>query len=349
MGRRRAGQVAGVPFPGTGRLMSGAPTMRAAYIEDLGPPEAIRVGELPVPRPGPAEVLVAVQMTPVNRVDTLVRSGAYRTRLPFPFIVGRDLVGEVAEPGSEAGRFGAGALVWCNSLGHAGRQGAAAQYALVPADRLYPLPSGVDPGLAAALVHPAATAYLALRHGNVQSGDTIVITGAAGNVGSAALVQAVRAGARVIATAGPADQRYCLGLGAAHVVDYHDRAAVRGIRALAPGGVQAYLDAAGENDLITAVDLLAPRGRVVLLAGPATRPVLPAGPLYQKDAVIDGFAISNATAAELADAARAVNEFLGEGRLRPRVMEAFPLREAAAVHRRVEQEGLHGRRFLLRP
>jgi NADPH:quinone reductase-like Zn-dependent oxidoreductase len=77
--------------------------------------------------------------------------------------------------------------------------------------------------------------------------------------------------------------------------------------------------------------------------------VLPAGPLYQKDAAIGGFAISNATAAELAGAARTVNELLGEGRLRPRAMEVFPLREAAAVHRRVEQDGLHGRRFLLRP
>jgi NADPH:quinone reductase-like Zn-dependent oxidoreductase len=96
----------------------------------------------------------------VNPVDTYVRTGRSRTPVAFPFVVGRDLVGTVAAVGSEAVPFRVGDRVWCNSLGHEGRQGSFAELAVVPADRLYPLPQGVDPGLAVAVAHPAGTAYL---------------------------------------------------------------------------------------------------------------------------------------------------------------------------------------------
>jgi NADPH:quinone reductase-like Zn-dependent oxidoreductase len=110
--------------------------MRAAYITELGPAEAIRVGELPVPVPGPTGVLVRVEVVVVDPVDTMVRSGAYRTATPFPFVVGRDLVGTVAEVGAGVAGFAAGDRVWCNSLGHGGRQGSFAEYAVVPGERL---------------------------------------------------------------------------------------------------------------------------------------------------------------------------------------------------------------------
>src|SRR5205823_12714998 len=119
--------------------------MRAAYIDELGPPENIRYGELATPRPGPTDVLVDVAFTTVNPVDTFVRSGAFATPVDFPFVVGRDLVGTVAEAGGGAPGFAVGDLVWCNSLGHGGRQGATAECAVVPADRLYHLPDGVRP------------------------------------------------------------------------------------------------------------------------------------------------------------------------------------------------------------
>ena len=95
--------------------------MRAAYITELGPAEAIRVGDLPVPVPGPTDVLVRVEVVVVNPVDILVRSGGYSTPTPFPFVVGRDLVGTAAEVGAGTVGFAAGDRVWCNSLGHGGR------------------------------------------------------------------------------------------------------------------------------------------------------------------------------------------------------------------------------------
>ncbi|WP_036322738.1 NADPH:quinone reductase [Microbispora sp. ATCC PTA-5024] len=324
--------------------------MRAAFAERLGPPDVIRYGELPSPVPGPTDVLVDVLATAVNPVDTFVRSGVFRTPMAFPFVIGRDLVGTVAAAGPGAPGFAVGDLVWSNSLGHGGRQGAAAEQAVVAADRLYHLPEGVPPVDAVAVVHPGATAYLALfTHGGLRPGETVLVGGGAGNVGSALIVMAAEAGARVLATAAARDAGHCRALGAAEVVDYRDPRQAERLRQAAPNGVDLWLDTSGVNDLTTAVDLLAPRGRIVLLAGAASRPVLPAGQLYMKDGSIRGFVISHATSAELAEAAAALNRLLAAGRLRPRSTESLPLSEAAAAHRRMENGELHGRRLILLP
>ncbi|OBB81168.1 hypothetical protein A5760_17705 [Mycobacterium colombiense] len=102
-------------------------TMAASYITELGPAEAIHVGELPVPMSGPTDVLVSVEAVVVNPVDTFIRAGRYQTVTPFPFIVGRDLVGTVFHAPTGTG-FTTGEHVWCNSLGHDGRQGSFAQF-----------------------------------------------------------------------------------------------------------------------------------------------------------------------------------------------------------------------------
>nr|WP_206322550.1 NADPH:quinone reductase [Streptomyces sp. HNM0575] len=321
----------------------------AAYVERLGPPGEIRYGELTAPpRPRAGEVLVDVAATTVNPVDTFVRSGRYPTRLSFPFVIGRDLVGTVAETGAGVRGFTPGDAVWCNSLGHDGRQGAAAEQASVEARRLYRLPARVPPLAAVAVVHPAATAWLALfRHGRLGPGETVFVAGAAGNVGSALVVLAAEAGARVIGTAAKHDLEHCRELGAAEALDYADDRLTERIASLCPRGIDVHVDTSGRNDLGTAVELLAPRGRIVLLAGARTRPVLPAGPLYMKDASVRGFVISRATTAELAEAAVTVNRLLATGRLRARDIETLPLHAAAKAHQRMEGGELHGRRLIL--
>lgn len=324
--------------------------MHAAYIDRLGPPENICYGELADPEPGPTDVLVHVTATAVNPVDTFVRSGAFRTPTRFPFVIGRDLVGTVTAAGPGAVGFTVGDSVWCNSMGHGGRQGAAAERVVVAADRLYHLPDGVRPENAVAVVHPAATAYLALfTHGRLRPGETVVVAGAAGNVGSALVVLATRAGARVIATADARDEQYCRTLGAADVLSYRDPTLAQRIREICAQGIDVYLDTSGENDLTTAVDLLALRGRIVLLAGAQSRPVLPAGALYMKDCSIVGFVISHASTVELAEAAGTINRLLADRLLRPRIVETLPLRAAAETHRRLEKGKLHGKRMVLRP
>ncbi|MDI3422886.1 NADPH:quinone reductase [Streptomyces luteolus] len=327
--------------------------MRAAYIEELGPPEGIRFGELPSPVPGPTDVLVDTLATTVNPVDTFVRKGVFSTPLPFPFVVSRDMVGRVAQAGPGAHGFAVGDLVWSNSLGHEGRQGAAAEQVVVAADRLYHLPEGVDPADAVAVAHPAGTAHLALfAHGRVRPGETVFVGGAAGNVGSALVAMAVDAGARVVATCNPRDMEYVRALGAAGVVgvvDYHDPQLAVKVRELTGGiGVDLHIDTFGDHDLERAVELIAPRGRIVLLAGVRSRPVLPAGPFFMKDASVLGFVISHASTGELAAAAVSINRLLAEKRLRPRVTETLPLSAAREAHQRMERGELRGKRLVLR-
>jgi NADPH:quinone reductase-like Zn-dependent oxidoreductase len=312
--------------------------MQAAYVERLGPVDNIRYGTLPDPVPAGDEVLVDVLATTVNPVDTFVRAGSFRTEVVLPLVLSRDLVGRVAEP---AHGFAEGDLVWSNSLGHDGRQGAAATKAVVKANRLYRLPPDTDLTTAVAAVHPAATAHLALvTHGGLRPGARVLVVGGAGNVGSAAITMAAAAGAEVYATASARDVPYCESLGATATDRRNPNL---------PSEVDLYVDCAGANDLETAVGLLAARGRVVLLAGAATRPTLPVGPLYTNDCSIMGFVISHATVDELADAAAHLNALLPTGLLKPRVVEEHPLTAMAETHKRLEEGALHGRRVVLHP
>jgi NADPH:quinone reductase-like Zn-dependent oxidoreductase len=320
--------------------------MRAAYITELGPADAIRVGALPVPAIGPTDVLVRVEVVAVDPVDTMVRSGAYPTPTPFPFVVGRDLVGTVAVASPATPGFTPGDRVWCNSLGHGGRQGSFAEYAPVPVERLYHLPAAVDPVAAVAVLHPAATAYLALyRHGVLRPGETVYVAGAAGNVGTELTSLASLGGARVLAGARSEDAGWCRSAGAAEVVDYRDPDLSGRLRALAPDGVDLHVDTSGHLDLPAAVDLLATRGRLVLLAGGGQRLTLPVGPLYTHDRRILGFVISRADTGELAEAAAVLNRRLAAEELPVRVHDIWPMERAAEAHQAVEG-GLRGRLVL---
>jgi NADPH:quinone reductase-like Zn-dependent oxidoreductase len=324
--------------------------MGAAFIEQLGPPENIRVGELPVPTPGPTDVLVRVAAAAVDPVDTFVRSGAYPTATPFPFVIGRDLVGTVATAGAGAAEFVAGERVWCNSMGHHGRQGAAAGYVAVPAERLYRLPEAVDADTAVAVAHPGATAYLALvTHAGLRAGETVFVGGGAGNVGAAAVVLAVRAGARVVTSASTVDLDYCRSLGADVALDYRERDFARRLADSAPEGIDVHLETSGHHDLGLASDLLAFRGRILLMSGMGARPELPVGGLYTRGGRIVGFAISSAHVAELAAAADRINQLLGEGALVPRGVARLGLEETAEAHRRLEAGEVHGVRLVLHP
>jgi NADPH:quinone reductase-like Zn-dependent oxidoreductase len=320
--------------------------MRAAYITELGPAEAIRVGDLPVPVPGPTDVLVRVEVVVVNPVDILVRSGGYSTPTPFPFVVGRDLVGTAAEVGAGTVGFAAGDRVWCNSLGHGGRQGSFAEYAVVPAERLYRLPAAADPVAAVGRFPPVAPAYLALfRRGELRPTETVYVGGAAGNVGTAMTALASSGGARVLAGARAEDAEWCRAAGADEVVDYRDPDLRGRLAALAPAGIGLYVDTSGHLDLPAALDLLADGGRIVLMAGVTQRLTLPAGALYTHDRRIVGFVISRAGTGELAEAAAVLNGRLAAGDLPVRVRAVWPLERTAEAHQAVEQ-GLRGRTVL---
>ena len=319
--------------------------MKAAFIRELGPADRIVYGDLPEPAVGAGEVLVRTEAVVVNPRDLYIRSGAVATPMNFPFVLGSDLVGTVAEVGPGVAGFAAGDRVWTGSMGHGGRQGTFAEYAAVPQDRLYPLPSGVDGLRAVAVFHPATTAYVGLfQHAGLRPGETKFVAGGAGNVGAAVIQLAVSAGARVVASCrGEEDADFCRRLGSLHVIDFRSADQGKQLEATARDGIDVYWDTFGRNDLETAVRVLAPRGRIVLTAGLAGRPTVPVGPFYVRDGRIIGFALANAHVEELREAATTINALLANGSLVARTGRVLPLAAAAEAHRLLEGGAATGR------
>jgi NADPH:quinone reductase-like Zn-dependent oxidoreductase len=280
----------------------------------------------------------------VNHVDTFVRSGAYKTHTPFPFVIGRDLVGTVAAIGAGVTAFRPGDPVWCNSLGHDGRQGSFAEYAVVPSERLYLLPETVNPLDAVGVLHTAATAHIGLfREAKIKPGETIFVAGAAGGVGSAVVQMASVAGARVIASASARDVQWVLSCGADEVIDYRDPQLWTRIADAAPEGVDIWWDNSGNHYFETLLPLLRKGARVIVMAGLGAQPSLPVGALYTRDVSLHGFAISNASAGDLTAAADMINHLLRSKRLGGRVGLTLPLSDTAQAHFKMEDHAPPGR------
>ena len=312
--------------------------MKAAYIERIGPPEYIRYDDLEKPALEDTQVLVKVAAVAVNPIDTYIRSGAYPIKLPIPFIIGRDMVGTVKAVGRSVHGFSPGARVWCNNQGYDGRQGTFAEYLAVDEDLLYPLPDGADEKETVAVVHSAFTAWIGLvREAKLRTGEAVFINGGAGNVGSATMQLAHNLGARVLVTAGSADRvQQCLELGADRAINYKTEDVVKAISDFVPQGVDVYWDTTRQPDFERAVPLMAHRGRIIVMAGLDAHPTFLVGAFYTKDCSMHGFAVTNATPAELRDGAGVINRWLSEGRLRGKIDRIMGLAEAAAAHRLVE-------------
>lgn len=327
--------------------MSESDLMKAAYIEQLGGAGAIKFGDLPVPYPHATDVVIQMEASEVNHVDTFVRSGAFSTALTFPFIIGRDIVGTIVAVGDAVEQFKVGDRVWANSLGHEGRQGTFAEYVIAPADRVYPLPDGVEPAEAAAILHAAGTAHIGLvREARLHPGETIVVGSASGAVGSAIVELASTMGAFVIAGASTDDEEWVAERGANVVLDKHDNF-VKRVEKLAPKGIDVWWDPNGGENFGRVIPLLAPRARMIVMAGMQAEPQVPIGQLYTRDASIHGFAISNASVSDLAQAAVTINHMLAMGTLKARIGATFRLSEASKAHRAIESGKIHGRILVL--
>ena len=322
--------------------------MHAAFIDATGSAETIQSGTLPVPEPHPTEVLVRLEASEVNHVDLFVRSGAFPTALTFPFVIGRDLVGTVVAVGKAVEDYSPGDRVWSNSLGHDGRQGTFAEYVTAPADRVYPLPEGVDPAEAAPVLHAAGTAHIGLvREARLRPGETIVVVSASGAVGTAIVELAAAMGAHVIAGASTGDEQWVTERGANVVIDKHAADFFEQVERFAPHGVDVWWDPNGGDDFDRSVPLLATGARVIVMAGMQSSPRIPIGKLYTRDASLLGFAISNASSADLAEAATTLNHMLAARRLKARIGASFHLAEAVEAHRALEAGGVRGRILIL--
>lgn len=320
--------------------------MKAAFINRTGPPDAIRVAELPDPVPGPRQALVRVRACAVNPIDTYIRAGTVAMPLTFPFIVGCDLAGEVVAVGREVDGLVPGTRVWGSNQGLVGRQGTFADLASVDANWLYPTPADVSDRDAAAAALVSITAHLGLVDGaGLVRGETIFVNGGSGGVGSAVVQIAKILGGRVIATAGTPERRDRVArLGADVVLDYRRDDLVAAVRDVAPDGVQVYWETQREPRFDEAVAMLAEGGRMVVMAGRDARPPFPVGPFYVKGCRLVGFVMFKADSHRQAAAAVDINRWLAAGRLRVPIDRVLPLTATAEAHRLQEEStvGLSG-------
>ena len=317
--------------------------MKAAYIEATGSPDVIRYGDLPTPTPKQGEALVRVGAVDVNPIDLYVRAGTAPMPLSFPFIVGCDLAGTVEAVGPGSTRFKPGDRVWGSNQGLLGRQGTFAEYAAVGEDWLYPTPAGVTDVQAAAAALVGITAHLGLfREGKLRASEIAFVNGGTGGVGAMVVQMAKAAGADVVTTVGSTEKaELCRTWGADAVFNYKTQDVDAGVRAFTKGkGVNVWYETQREPDFVRTVELMAPRGRMVVIAGRQARPVFPVGPFYVKGLSLHGFAMFNATPDEQRRAADDINRWLAEGKLRPPIGRTFPLAETAAAHRFLEENTL---------
>jgi NADPH2:quinone reductase len=307
--------------------------MKAAYIEKTGSVDQITYGDLPKPKPTGAQVLVQVKAVSVNPIDTYIRSGAISMDVPKPYILGCDVAGVVDTVGPEAKRLKAGDRVWGSNQGLLGRQGTFAQFAAVDEQWLYPIPDEVSFENAAAIALVGITAHLGLfRDAQVKMGEKVFVHGGTGGVGSCVVQMARAIGARVMTTAGNDDKvQICRKLGANLVVNYRTGNLEEALDRF--GDVDVWWESLREPNLERAINHLALRGRIIVMAGRDAKPALPVGPFYTRDARLYGFAMFNAPAEEQRKSAAEINRWLARGKLRPQIDRVMKLSEAAEAHK----------------
>ncbi|HTD66204.1 MAG TPA: NADPH:quinone reductase [Candidatus Limnocylindria bacterium] len=321
--------------------------MKAAFIQQPGPPESIIFGDFPKPVPAPNQVLVRVGAVAVNPIDTYVRGGLVKMNLPLPFVVGCDLAGVIEEVGAGVKQFKRSERVWSSNQGLFGRQGTFAEFAAVDEQWLHPIPANVRDEDAAALALVGITACLGLRRVQLQPGEILFVNGGTGGVGSAVVQVAKALGARVITTAGTdAKVSECRGLGADLALNYKTQDVDAAVREFAPSGVNVWWESLREPSFERTVPLLAMRGRMIVMAGREAKPVFPVGPFYVKDCALHGFAIFNAPPDEQRTCAGEINRLTAEGKLRACIDRVLPLSQTAEAHR-LQEESTVGKKGTL--
>lgn len=322
--------------------------MRSVWIPRIGPPEVLEVRNVPDPHPGAGQVRVRVRASGVNFADCMARMGLYPDAPKLPCVVGYEVAGTVDEIGSGVTTVAAGASVLTPT-----RFGGYAEMVVVPVEQIVPLPDGMSFDEGAALPVNYLTAILMLEGlAHVRAGERVLVHGAAGGVGLAAVQIALLHGAEVIGTASASKHAALREAGVRHVIDYRAGDFEPEVRRVTGGrGVDVVLDPIGGEHLRRSYRVLAPLGRLVAFgfsaAAPGTsRRVLTAvwqllrmprfSPvtLMNDNRAVMGVNLGhlwNETALLRAQLEKLVG-YYRDGRIRPTVGRTFPLEQAGAAH-----------------
>ncbi|MGV0626416.1 NADPH:quinone oxidoreductase family protein [Mycolicibacter minnesotensis] len=309
--------------------------MRAIVCQRYGPPEDLVLQELPDPTPGPGTLVVRVRAAAVNFPDVLLIDGKYQLKIPVPFTPGSELAGDVIAAG-DGTAFTVGDRVVGTSF-----VGGFAEQALVPAAAMTAIPDGVDYAAAAGFGITYRTAYHALRSvARVTEGDWVVVLGAAGGVGLAAVDLGVALGAKVLAAASsPEKLEVCRQRGAAATVDYDREDLKERIREITGDGARAVLDPVGGSYAEPALRSLARGGRFVTLGYAAGAiPAIPLNLVMLKGITVQGMEIRTFATDHPEDNERDLAELhrlFAEGTVSPYIGARYPLAETAAALRYV--------------
>lgn len=323
--------------------------MRAAVAETFGDPEVLQVTSVPDPIVGIADVLIEVAATAVNRADTLQRRGYYPPPPGVSDIIGLECSGTVVAVGELVERWKIGDAV-CALLAGGGYGSLVA----VPAEQVMPVPAGVDLIAAAALPEVACTVWSnVFMEAQLEAGETLLVHGGAGGIGTFAIQLAHALGHRVFTTAGSRDKLdVCTSLGADVAVSYLDQDFVDVLRAATSGvGVDVILDNMGASYLARNVDLLATGGRLAIIGMQGgTRAELNIGRLLQKRARVIATSLRPRSAADKGTICREVENrvwpLVAAGSIRPVIHSVLPIEQAADAHRLVEASGHVGKVLL---
>jgi putative PIG3 family NAD(P)H quinone oxidoreductase len=323
--------------------------MRAVVIDGYGGPDVLRVDDVPDPRPGPGEIVIAVAATAVNRADLLQRAGHYPSPADAPPWPGLECSGTVAEVGEGVHEWAPGQEV-CALLSGGGY----AERVVVPAGQVLPVPEGVGLVDAAALPEVTATVWSnVFMAAGLRPGEVLLVHGGSSGIGTMAIQLGVQVGARVAVTAGSAAKlERCRELGADITVDYHEQDFVTAVReATADHGADVVLDLIGGSYLARNIDVLAFGGRLVVigLMGGA-RAELDLGRLMARRAAVVATTLRARPAAEKAIIVAGVREhvwpLIEAGKVRPVIDTRLPLAEAAAAHRLMTESSHIGKILL---
>ncbi|WP_211946751.1 NADP-dependent oxidoreductase [Cupriavidus yeoncheonensis] len=302
--------------------------MRAVVIDRTGGPDVLRIADVPVPEPAAGEVLIRVACAGVNPADWKCREGylSHFMQYSFPFVIGFDVSGVVAAVGSGVQGFAPGERVFAQTEVGAGKWGSYAEYVAVSQDSVVPMPDNLGFADAAAVPTPALAAWTGLfDEGGLRSGQTVLVHGGAGAVGTFAVQLANATGATVAATCSAARRDELMALGCEQAIDYRGGEIAAAMRAWAPAGADLVLDAVGGGTLPEGMDLLKSGGILVAILTLVSGDYGPDPAEAARRGVRAALAFSKMPSGTRL---REIAALLGAGRVRPPRIECLPLEEA---------------------